>query len=160
MSETADQSPYAPPRAVVSDVAPAGEAPPRPAQVDRAVLLIWIGFAIGIVSTVWNLINPLAAQQEMPVAVTLAFIVVGYLFVIWVYRAIGRGRNWARILYLVFAAFSALGLVYSLLLSPAMHFGIVRIALMIVSSVLHFYVAYLLLLAPARQWYAEMKGRA
>ena len=159
MSEADNLSPYAPPKAVVSDAAPAGEAPPRPAQVERAVLLLWVGFAVGIVATAWNLVSPLPAQRQMPMGLALAFVVVGYLFAIWIYRAIGRGRNWARILYLIFTGFTALGLVYTFMFSAALHLGVVRIVLTVVSSALHFYVATLLLLAPARQWYAEMKGR-
>lgn len=155
MSEV-QNSPYAPPRASVEDQV-SGPAPERPPVVDRAVMLLWTGLAIGVLSTLYNLVRPMAIQRGAPLALGMGFAVVGFAVSIWIYLAIARGRNWARILYLIFTIFSLLGLVYSFF-ALAM-FGSVRLVFALVGTVLHCYVSYLLLTAAAREWFQAVKER-
>ncbi|HEY4373923.1 MAG TPA: hypothetical protein VGN52_18495 [Burkholderiales bacterium] len=153
MSEI-QNSPYAPPRAAVEDHA-GGPAPARPPVVDRAVKILWIGFGIGVLSTLYNLVFPMAVQKASPLALTLALAAVGYAVSIWIYLAIGSGRNWARILYFIFTVFSLIGLLYTFVVFRM--FGGVRVAFALVGTLLHCYVAYLLLTEQAREWYRAVK---
>ena len=87
---------YAPPASTVADpVAPREE---RPLEVVRAVRLLWISLAIGVVG--------LLAQYllEISIGLIVYLLISGgarYLISMWIILRIASGRNWARIVFLV-----------------------------------------------------------
>jgi len=90
-------NPYAPPVAIVGDMADAA-ALPRPRQVRWAVRLLWA-------STVLALPEALVDAARAP---TLTHLIGGLLvealmlaFACWLYVCVNRGRNWARIVLLL-----------------------------------------------------------
>lgn len=100
---------FAPPDAHVADIeAPAGP-PPRP--VVHATILLWIGYATGFVLAYWTLERmPATGARPFVIGVQAVFMAL----IAGLYVAIYRGRNWARI---VFVLVEAVG-VYSLMRSP------------------------------------------
>jgi hypothetical protein len=160
-------SPYAPPRAIVADIEPSTESIARPHQVSRAVICMWTIWGIGLARGLWNifqpkhalLYGPINAGAAVPPALALVYLVLGFLIWVWIYTAIAKGRNWARILYLVFAGLTAFGLAYILYMTNIGAISVIAALVSLVNSCLTFYVAYLLLTAPARAWFRYMKGR-
>jgi len=160
-------SPYAPPRAQVADIEPGGPPMARPPQVTRAVKCLWAVFAIGVVFTVWTLAKPSAqylrtvgpASQSNYWLVSLGVYTLIFLLSIWLYRAIGRGRNWARILFLILSGLSLLSLPLIFFSVKAGTQSLIEGLVSIVNLGISFYACYLLLTAPAREWFHAMKGR-
>jgi hypothetical protein len=156
---TMNDSPYAPPRAALVDVEPSEEPMERPWQVARAVICLWIMFGIGVANSLWTVVNPSPQLAMFNRPVLFVYFTLIFLVSAWIYRAIGKGRNWARIVYLVLAGISLLGI-------PFMAFGLkvgtttpMAATLGVVNVCVSVYAAYLLLTAPSRQWYRNMKGR-
>jgi hypothetical protein len=93
---------YAPPAAAVADpVAPREE---RPLEVTRAVRLLWISLAIGVIGL-------LARYLEFSIG-SIVYLLIGEgarcLILTWIILKIAAGRNWARIVVLV-ALLASLG---------------------------------------------------
>ena len=93
---------FAPPVAIVGDVAEAAPLP-RPAQVRWAVRLLWASMVLAL---------PEAIVEEAR-APTMAHLVGGLLieavmllFACWLYVCVTRGRNWARIVLLLLTLLS------------------------------------------------------
>jgi FtsH-binding integral membrane protein len=152
-------SPYAPPRAALADVEEAEDPMDRPWQVARATTCLWIKFGIGVATALWNVvyISPQLAMFSRPVI--FAFYAVLFLITAWIYRSIGKGRDWARILFLILTGISILGVPFSIF---AVKIGTVTSAVAmtgLVNICISGYAAYLLLTAPSRAWYKNMKGR-
>jgi hypothetical protein len=153
------ESPYAPPQAVVADVE-SGEPPlERPWQVSRAMTCLWVSLGLGAANSLWNLVQPPPQLAAFNRGWLLLMYVVGFVIVGMVYRAIGRGRNWARILLLILTGLGVLGL-------PFLYFSVKvgtttpLVAIVgLVNSCLGFYAAYLLLTGAAKAWYRNMKER-
>jgi hypothetical protein len=91
---------YAPPAAAVADAFM--DSGPRPQQVTVAVRLAWTSFVLGLPIALY-----LVAQS--PVAMSVVMLLMGVL-VITIYRALARGRNWARIALTVLLVLSLIDL--------------------------------------------------
>lgn len=158
-------SPYAPPQANVETALPEDAAPERPAEITRAVTCLWIMFAIGVASTVWKLLGTpqlgpaygkfSTIQQAMMYATILIIFAVSA----WLYYLIGKGRNWARIVFLVLTAISLLWLPMAirLILNPAFWRSPENMAF-VINTALSAAACYFLLTKPARAWYREIKA--
>lgn len=120
----------------------------RPVPVDQA---FWLTLASGALGLVTYLIPGLQASPLM-MAFTLAW-VVGFAFLL---RA---GQNWARIVFLIFFV---LGCVAMLFIIPTLlQFGPVRVAIMVLQTVLQGYAAWLVFTLPGSLWfqrYRELKS--
>ena len=151
-----DASPYAPPRADLEKVNT--EPLERPWQVSRAVTLLWVSFGIGVANSLVNMVRQ-AGSAPMVLVFGLIGLLVGGLIAYWIYNAIAKGRNWARILYLVLTPFWLLTLP---LLLFQLNRGLIN-GLQVLISFANFgvaaYVFYLLLTGAAREWFREMKER-
>ncbi|HEY4373926.1 MAG TPA: hypothetical protein VGN52_18510 [Burkholderiales bacterium] len=157
MEPESSLSPYAPPRAAVLDVEPEVSLE-RPPQVARAVMLLWIGFGIGIAVALYRLAVP--APQHLPLMVQSGIYAAVFLFTFWLNTKLARGRNWARLLYLIC---TGLGL----LSAPVFLFNLFTGRLPALDSLVSLfqlglggYICYLLLTRPAREWFHAMKMRA
>jgi hypothetical protein len=109
---------------------------PAPPSVLNAVKLMYVGAAVGAVSLVVSLLIPLSdvaaskarikkeqpslnasqVSQTFTAAIEVAIIsgVIGTVLWLWMARANGQGRNWARILSTVFFGLATLTLVATL----------------------------------------------
>jgi hypothetical protein len=139
-------NPYSPPKADVSEPAePAlAEAPPA---VTRAVRLLWFSFVLTFVE--------IALDWEAQIGgVSLVYLLVwmGVMCAlqVWLYLKIARGRNWARITFLVLIAIT-LPVSFTSILEMAQRApvaaGVTLIDLFVV-----FFALYLLFF-PGRSWF-------
>lgn len=148
-----ERNPYAPPVSTVAD--PAEIRGERPKEVTQAVKLLWVSLLIGLAGL---FLQPLwagggGAPQRIGV---LGGVLIGFGIWAWVIAKIANGRNWARILFLVLAI---LGVAYMVLAMPAALAvykarpltGLLSLA----NFVLEIYTMYLLLTAPAREWFKQ-----
>jgi hypothetical protein len=149
-------NPYAPPKAAVGDVA-GGAEPPRPEQVTRAVKLLWAAVAVSFVSGFLNAY--LTVTPDVPQGMFLGFMlfgwVVGFAIVWWILSSIAKGKNWARIVQLVFFIFGIFG-VLMVFAMPQQVPGVIW-ALYAIQMALNVWGVILLFSGPANAWYREMK---
>jgi hypothetical protein len=150
-------SPYAPPQAAVEveDHAPLEERPP---EVGRAVILLWVGLGISSLKGIWNLFFP--PPGSLGLLPGLLSLIFGLLLMAWIYKSIGKGRNWARILFLVFTGIGLVAMPFTLRFMPKGFLQPGQLIVMAINTLLQAYVAYLLLTRPVREWFRAMKRRA
>ena len=141
-----ERNPYAPPESTVAD--PVEVRSERPKEVTLAVKLLWASFFIGIAGVF------LRPAQQVPFIAILIVSILAFGFWAWVITCIAAGRNWARILFFVLVgiglAFAAVFLATTLALYRDRPFNGFLAAL---NYALEIYTLYLLLTAPARQWF-------
>lgn len=143
-----ERNPYAPPVSTVAD--PVEVRSERPKEVTLAVRLLWASFLIGIVGVF------LRPAQQVPFTAILIISILAFGFWAWVITCIGRGRNWARILFFVLVGF---GLVFAAVFF-SMTLALYRDRpfngfLAALNYALEIYTLYLLLTAPAREWFKQ-----
>ena len=147
-----ERNPYAPPVSVVAD--PAELRSERPKEVALAVKLLWASFFIGIASVF------LRPAQQVPFIAVMIVSILAFGFWAWVITAIGKGRNWARILFFVLVG---IGLVFAILfLSTTLALYRERPFngfLAALNYALEIYTLYLLLTAPARGWFNQQPAQ-
>jgi hypothetical protein len=150
---TMERNPYAAPAAPVADPS-VPEPADRPPEVTRAVLLIWISIGLGILGL-------FIAPREMPFGWVGIGIVALLTLAIWAWiiTKIARGRNWARITYLVLIvlgygsmAFTWQVQIATLKASP------LSAVLTVVEAVIAVYAIYLLFSGPASAWFRRVTG--
>lgn len=153
-------SPYAPPKSVVSDVETREPPAERPWQVRRAMTCLWVAFGINIANSLWTLMVQPTSQMALSNPVFLASIyALGFLLAAWIYSSAGKGRNWARIIVLIFSALSLIGLPFVAYQLNAGAATVMAAIVALVIACLKAYLAYLLLTSAAREWYRSMRGR-
>jgi hypothetical protein len=150
------KNPYAPPKAVVGDVA-SGAEPPRPEQVTRALKLLWAAVAVSFVSGIINAY--LTETPGVPKAMFAGFMVFGWIvglaIIWWILSSIGKGKNWARIVQLVFFIFGILGVVMVFAM-PQQVPGVIW-AFYVIQMGLNVWGIILLYSGPSNAWFREMK---
>ena len=118
------------------------ERPPAPPSVQNAVKLMYVGAAVSTVSLIISLLSISGTKDAIRKArpsltaaqvnslntfiITLALVsgVVGVALWLWMARANGRGRNWARILSTVLFALATIDL-WGVLSQPKTVLGLV-----------------------------------
>ena len=149
-------NPYAPPKAAVDDVS-SGAEPPRPAQVNRALQLMWAAVAVSFVSGILNAY--LTEVPNVPRGMYVGFLivgwVVGFLIIWWILGSIGKGKNWARIVQLVLFLFGIFGML-SVFAMPQEVSPIIWV-LYAIQMGLNVWGIVLVFSAPANAWFREMK---
>jgi len=147
-----ERNPYAPPVSVVA--APTELRSERPKEVTLAVKLLWASFFIGIVGVF------LRPAQQVPFIAVMIVSILAFGFWAWVITSIAKGRNWARILFVVLIG---IGLVFTLLfLSTTLALYTERPFngfLAALNYALEIYTLYLLLTAPARAWFNQQSAQ-
>lgn len=149
-------SPYVAPRAAVegapADLADAGPPP----ALRQALRIFWVSFAINLVFAALELVP--ALRGEVP-ASKIVGVMLAALIVAWVYRKLGRGRNWARVLLLCVGVVTLGTSLYGLVTQGAAAY-VGRSGLpFLLLDLLRFY-AYGLLLTPAvKAWFLAVKKR-
>lgn len=150
------QNPYAPPKAVVEDVT-SGEQPPRPLQVSRALQLLWAAVAVSFIS---GIINAYVTEAPgVPKSMYIGFMifgwVVGFLIIWWVLSSIAKGKNWARIVQLVFFLFGIFGML--MVFAMPQPVSAIIWVLYAIQMGLNLYGIILLFGGVSNAWFREMK---
>lgn len=168
MSEV--RNPYAAPDAAVADVDVSANLP-RPVQVTRACLLMWISLGINVITmpiTQARQADALGGGIPMSsVIVGTAFgLVIGGLLVWWFTSKLSAGRNWMRVLLNILFGISALVLLGSIgtvaslgsmEVYAAAFAGPLDVVVTAVQVVLSIAVLVLINVRPARQWFLAMR---
>lgn len=144
-----ERNPYAPPVSPVAD--PTEVRGERPKEVTLAVKLLWFSLLLGVAGVFLQPLNAKAPAQWLGVVIG-----AGVVFGIWAWivSKIAKGRNWARILFLVLVI---LGLVVTVFVLPTA-MAIYRARplnglISFINLVIEIITMYLLLTAPARAWF-------
>lgn len=99
-------NPYAPPQAVVQDAAEIQM--PRPRAVTVAVWMLWIEVALSTTGAALQMRN--ARETIALISILIGAVLLQGLSALFIYK-IWKGRNWARITYLVLTLIGILSLV-------------------------------------------------
>ena len=152
-----NENPYAAPKAHVTDVesAPADRA--RPPQIKLVIQLAVANYLLALAVAIFNW--QFYAQRTG----IIGFVVsqaLGLAIGIWFYYKIWQGRNWARIVLLVF---SVIGMAVSLTSFyrselAAMPTAVKRLT--ILGTIVSFVVLYLLFISPGREWFVKQDREA
>lgn len=150
-----ERNPYAPPDAQVAD--PVREAPSmqRPRTVTLALRLMWAALAISAVNVVlgWNTMFDLA---EIPAEVrafvkvfAMLVMVLSFTAYVWIVWKMGEGRNWARIVLLIFQLLSLVANPFSQLPKQGVLVGSIGI----LAFVMEVAAIVLMFLPASREWF-------
>lgn len=155
---TSEPNPYAPPTAAVAEVISTKPAQ-APREVKRAVRLLWVSLVISLLSFFLGIVSqsiqgPIEAELAGVVFV-IVFMLIGVGIVAWIFHKIARGRNWARILWLLLVASNV---VYSAF-NWRQTIDIAKVApllaaINLIGTVIEFYAVFLLFSRPAAPWFA------
>jgi len=142
-------NPYRPPRGEVFDIPEADERMERPRQVFIAVALLWVMLVVQAagLAFMWRLYRIMPPEFLIFAGITTALWVLNA----WIVAMIERGKNWARITYLVLFLLGApivlFSLAYTLRTSPiAAGSSIVQMLLQIAALIMLF-------IPPAGAWF-------
>lgn len=142
------RNPYAPPKAVVAEPLE-GELTMAPPPVKTAMKLLWTSFALTFVEVAldWTALTAEIAQLFFAIWLALAS-----LLQVWIFLNIARGRNWARITWLVIFAIT---LPFSFIDLPELAQRVpVAAGLTLIDLFLVVYSFYLLFF-PGRGWFRK-----
>lgn len=150
------ENPYAAPKAVVADVDPAS-SPDRPAKVDQAIKFLWIGLLFGVASSIINLVtlDSPGMPKGVQVGVTVVSLLIGLALWVWLIHRAGRGRNWARIVVLVFVAFGVLSSATMFVSPVKIHWSVW--VLFFVQTGLNVTAMFYLFSSSANDWYRALR---
>lgn len=153
MSQDTDSqhNPYAPPKAVVAE-SPDKPLPEAPPPVKTAMTLLWISFVLTFIEIAldWT-----ALTAETPLIVFAIWMALMLALQIWIYLKIARGRNWARIVWLVFfAVFLPMSFIEMVELAQR---APVAAGITLIDIFLVLYALYLLFF-PGREWFRARSG--
>lgn len=153
-----------------------GMAPPaapvaRPASIDMAVKLMYVGAALSVLGILFTVLMKgtirdavekasndsgtamTASQVDAAVSLAIGFsVVVGLIGVglwLWMASANGKGRSWARIVATVFFGLSVLSTLGSLLQHPP----VLSLVVSVISLLLGAYIIYLLYRPESSRYY-------
>jgi hypothetical protein len=146
---------YAPPNAAVKDVAHERVLAQRPAQVKAAVIALWVTLAVPGIPMAAYEYQRAAALAPGAAIFSLAFMLVMFTISAVLTFYIGRGRNWARIAYLLLfglSLFVMLGTFGEMLKSPGW-----LIAGTVINTLIDFAVLAVLFFGPGGRWFRQMR---
>ena len=145
-------NPYEAPKSDVRDVEPHRLLAERPSQIVHATLSFWLSFLISI-PLIWEF----EQAPEEPGAAVFATTFVGLILVIMavVNVAMWRGRNWARIVFLIFSVLSVVGFVLEL--RETLASTVIEMVLTVASTALDVAVSYLLFTKPGALWFRTVQ---
>lgn len=117
----------------------------RPASIDRAFWLIVGSGGLGLLSYLARGMH----ESAFMITFVLAYL-IGFAYLI---RA---GKNWARIVYLVFFALGLLGISY--VGASLVRLGTTYVIIICLQTVMQGYAAWLAFRSPGSQWFSRMRG--
>lgn len=135
----------------------------RPNKVSIAVKLLWITIVVGIIRSIIELPNTLEVliEQGFYFGLAIGFVIftafISLAIISFFIYMIGKGKNWARIIFLVLfiigIPFSILPLVQSLMANPIS--GIIAIG----QTILQIVALVLLFQKSSSDWFKLMKTK-
>jgi hypothetical protein len=159
--ELVEHNSYTPPVAPVAD--PASRALlERPPGVTRAVQLLWaatfLGFAFGVFGILVSPSEDMTITGELIGYAVVTSIIIGVSY--WIFSAIWKGRNWARILLLVLAILNMLSDLAAPALFEKMGWSMPEVTAVelvgyVIQIALTVYAIVLLFSPSARPWFAS-----
>jgi len=125
-----------------------GTTTARPPSVERAVKLLWIAVAIGVVSSVLTFM-----LIGGPTLGGLVAAVIGLAITAFLITKIGEGRHWARIVLLVLFVLGVAGF----FLGSGLSFDIAPVLSVVglVQLAIEAYALYLLFAPPGGDWFND-----
>lgn len=143
-------NPYAPPKALVDDPVLSQPIMDRPRQVVTAIWLAAIGYGLGL------LVMFLSWDYYSKLQSTGMFIgsqLFSLAIMVWIYYKIYVGRNWARIVLLVFSILGGLAILNRAVMDLLAAAPAIAKVQMYVGLGLNAAILWLLFFSPARQWF-------
>jgi len=145
-------NPYAPPKAVVADLETRGASRGRPHEIILATRLLWFSLTLGVVNFAFD--SAVIAGSLLPGSLAVALLSWGSLAGLT--HNMARGRNWARIVFLVLYV---AGVPVSIWVLPAMlDRSIVLTAVSLAMSVLQTVALYLVFIGGGARWFRRDKA--
>jgi hypothetical protein len=154
-----EENRYKPPSAPVEDVGLQAPSLERPQVVRYGAWILWLQAAIGLPGVVYGIVRPPAEAAAGIAYVAFMFgmvIAIGFvaLFAWFTWMAL-KGRNWARIVHLVFML---LGLLFTywvvrMAFAQSTYDGVISI----IQAVLYPAGVILLFLPAANRWYRALR---
>jgi hypothetical protein len=120
----------------------------KPLEIRRATNLVWVSLAVGLVKTSlqWPYLTALSSIALTGFILVFTLAIVGFLIL-----KIGQGRNWARIVFLVFSALGFLPFLFVLrsefARSPALG------TLSVLQVGLQLFALLLIFTSPGKEWF-------
>jgi hypothetical protein len=156
-----NDNPYAPPKAIVSDIE--APLPERPPSVVRGVWSSWVSAACALPVSVYELIEvPKDMTPVENVVFTVVALAVAFAIAWLLNTAAWRGRNWSRWVQAILVTFTFGGLLFIAMkrhLLPPNYLPRYLMAQYVVQAILNL-VAVIFLFSPsANAWYREMRAR-
>jgi hypothetical protein len=158
-----ERNPYAPPQAAVADPRVEYDIVGRPREVAVAVKLLWVAFGLGLLASLLDWRNALAKTSWLYFIVGQIF---GVVIGVWFIHKISIGRNWMRILFLIFMTIAVLSLIAGLFWLPLRAVYAAAFTRSMLTGTLRM-IPYLLQLAalicvytrPAQSWFTQQSAR-
>ena len=143
-------NPYAPPKALVDDPALSQPTMDRPSQVMTAIWLAAIGYGLGliVIFVSWDYYSKLQSVGAFIIGQTISLLIM-----VWIYYKIYLGRNWARIVLLVFAILGGLMILNKAVMDLLAAAPAIAKVQMYVGLGLNAAILWLLFFSPARHWF-------
>ena len=145
-------NPYAPPNSRVEDVQVTSLPRTRPPQILLAIRLAAIGYVLGLVSIVlsWDYYSTL---QSTAALVGNQLFTAAIMF--WIYYKIYVGRNWARIVLLVFSVIGTAMMFSSMVMNVLLAAPMIAKVQMAIGLLINVTVLWLLFVSPGRHWFSK-----
>lgn len=129
----------------------------KPDSVSTALILLWISIAIGVIRSVMEFSNSLglATASGFGSGYVIFVTLFTFAFIAFFIYMIGKGKNWARITFLVLfiigIPFSVLPAIYSLITNPVS--GMLGAG----QTILQLIALVFLFQKPSSDWFKSMK---
>ena len=125
----------------------------RPSKIGTAVTLLYIGAGVGILNAI---LYPSLLIKGKPLTVyTIICLAIGFGIGLLLIFMIGKGRNWARITFLVLFILSQPATV-SLTMRESAH--LISLLLGIAHGIISIVALVFLFQRPSSEWFREMKA--
>jgi len=157
-------NPYSPPRAEVADAQISGLVDVEGRRdVDRACTLMWINFALALVSTVVEIVRNMGVTETLEYVGMAIGMSIAFLIYWWFTSKLKAGRNWMRILITVLTvlAFCMIPLLWSVMVKTMVPLSgqfSLDIILSCIQWILSLAVIWLLYTRRSRDWFTAMNG--
>lgn len=126
----------------------------RPIEVQQGVAALWIAIAI---STVDALVNALIFHTQLGLTWTVVEVAIVILLSWFFLRRIARGKNWARVTYLIMKTLS-IGSVFNMS-ETWWYASPLYVVFGWTALFVTFYGAYLLFTYPSDRWFEAMSAK-
>lgn len=145
------ESPYNPPTAQIDPpIQPEQQAMERPREIIYAIGLVVLMYVLGWVGILlsWDYQMSLQSTGQFLIGQVLGIAIAG-----WIYYKVYQGRNWARILILVFSVFGWLMLLVPTVNQVLASAPTISQVVTISSHLIQLAVLWFLFISPGRHWF-------